>query len=241
MSRHLVARSRSGRAGARRHSARPDGRERRDPEGTRRALLGAATRLFAERGFDAVPIGAVAAEAGVNKALISYHFGGKRGLYRAILVSSFAELAADLKAAEAEGQGAARTLRALLACLSRVRERSPEFPVLFVREVLSHGVEPAALPHMAEILGVTQRVARRGMREGAFRRVDPIAMHFALFGSVVYFLATEPARARAMASGRLPRMPDFPQFVRYLEELTLRGLRPDSSPSPTRRRKGARA
>ena len=198
-------------------------------------------RLFAERGFDAVPIGAVAAEAGVNKALISYHFGGKRGLYRAILVSSFAELAADLKAAEAKGRGAARTLRALLLSFSRVRERRPEFPVLFVREVLSHGVEPAALPHIAEILGVTQRVARRGMREGVFRRVDPIAMHFALFGSLIYYLATEPARRRAMAGGRLPPMPDFAQFLRYLEELTLRGLRPDRPPTATRRRKGARA
>jgi TetR/AcrR family transcriptional regulator len=230
LSRQAVARRRSGRTGS-----------RRDPEATRRALVAAATRLFAERGFDAVPIGAVAAEAGVNKALISYHFGGKRGLYRAILVSSFAELAADLKAAEAKGRDAAHTLRALLVSFSRVRERRPEFPVLFVREVLSHGVEPAALPHMAEILGVTQRVALRGMREGVFRRVDPIALHFALFGSLVYYLATEPARKRAMAGGRLPRMPDFAQFLRYLEELTLRGLRPDRPASPTRRRKGARA
>jgi TetR/AcrR family transcriptional regulator len=230
LSRQAVARRRSGRAGA-----------RRDPEATRRALLAAAARLFAERGFDAVPIGAVAAEAGVNKALISYHFGGKRGLYRAILVSSFAELAADLKAAEAKGADARRTLRGLLVAFARVRELRPAFPVLFVREVLSHGVEPAALPYMAEILGVTQRVAVRGMREGVFRRVDPIAMHFALFGSLVYYLATEPARERAMAGGRLPRMPDFAQFLRYLEELTLRGLRPDRPPSLTRRRKGARA
>jgi TetR/AcrR family transcriptional regulator len=230
LSRPAVARRRSGRAGV-----------HRDPEATRRALLAAATRLFAERGFDAVPIGAVAAEAGVNKALISYHFGGKRGLYRAILVSSFAELAADLKATEAKGRDARRTLHGLLAAFGRVRARRPAFPVLFVREVLSHGVEPGALPHIAEILAVTQRVAVRGMREGVFRRVDPIAMHFALFGSLIYYLATEPARRRAIAGGRLPQMPDFDEFLRYLEELTLRGLRPDRPRSPTRRRKGARA
>lgn len=212
-----------------------------DTKATRAALTGAAAELFGEHGFDGVRVEQVARRAGVNKAMISYHFGGKRGLYRAILVSSFAELAADLKAAEAKGRDAARTLHALLLSFSRVRERRPEFPVLFVREVLSHGVEPAALPHIAEIIGVTQRVARRGVREGVFRRVDPIAMHFALFGSLIYYLATEPARKRAMVGGRLPPMPDFAKFLRYLEELTLRGLRPDRPPSPTRRRKGARA
>ena len=62
---------------------------------------------------------------------------------------------------------------------------------------------------------------------GVFRRVDPVAMHLALFGSLVFFLATEPAREHAVAAGRVPRCPTFPEFLRYLEELTLRGLRPD--------------
>ena len=29
------------------------------------------------------------------------------------------------------------------------------------------------------------------MRDGVFRRVDPVAMHLALVGSLVYFLATD--------------------------------------------------
>ena len=42
--------------------ARVDGRERerRDPEATRQALLRAGAGLFAERGFDGVPIEEVA-------------------------------------------------------------------------------------------------------------------------------------------------------------------------------------
>ncbi len=216
----------------------------RDPQATRRALIGAGTRLFSQHGFDGVPIGAVAARAGVNKALISYHFGGKRGLYRAILAASFAEMLEDLKAVEASGGDPRRALHGLLATFVRVRERRPEFPRLFLREVLAHGVEPAALPYLAEILGVTRRVAERGMREGVFRRVDPTALHFGLFGSVIYFLATEKARGRAAAAGRVPPMPAFPEFLRYLEELTLRGLRPDRAHSAARRRprrKGALA
>jgi len=214
--------------------------ERWDAAATRAALLATGAALFAEGGFDGVPTAAVAARAGVNKALISYHFGGKRGLYRAILASGFAEMADRLKAVEARGADARETLRGLLGAFAAVRERRPDFPVLFVREVLSRGIDPAVLPHLVEVLGVTRRVAERGMRDGVFRRVDPAAMHLALVGSLVFFLATEPARRRAMAAHVLPRMPDFPEFLRYVEELTLRGLAPEH-PSPARPRKGAHA
>ena len=214
--------------------------ERWAASATKAALLSAGAALFAERGFEGVATAAVAARAGVNKALISYHFGGKRGLYQAILASGFSSMAAGLQAVEARGEDAAVTLRGLLQAFARVREERPEFPVLFVREVLSRGIEPAVLPYLVEILGVTRRVAERGMREGVFRRVDPAAMHLALVGSLVFFLATEPARRRAMTAGGLPRMPEFPEFLRYVEELTLRGLAPDR-PSPVRPRKGAHA
>ena len=53
-------------------------------EGTRVALVAAATRVFAHYGYDGASSRALAAEAGVNQALISYHFGGKRGLYLAV-------------------------------------------------------------------------------------------------------------------------------------------------------------
>jgi AcrR family transcriptional regulator len=214
--------------------------ERWDAAATRAALLAAGAALFAESGFDGVPTAAVAARAGVNKALISYHFGGKRGLYQAILASGFAEMAKRLKAVEARSEDARQTLRGLLGAFAAVRERRPDFPILFVREVLSRGIDPAVLPHLVEILGVTRRVAERGMRDGVFRRIDPAAMHLALVGSLVFFLATEKARRRAMAGRVLPRMPDFPEFLRYIEELTLRGLAPDR-PSPVRPRKGAHA
>jgi len=55
---------------------------RRDAAATRDALLAAGTELFAERGYDGVPVWAIAKEAGVNKAMINYHFGGKRKLRR---------------------------------------------------------------------------------------------------------------------------------------------------------------
>jgi AcrR family transcriptional regulator len=58
---------------------------RRDKEATKRALLGAAVQVFAERGFDGATTRDVAARAGVNEGLIQRYFGGKAGLLQAIV------------------------------------------------------------------------------------------------------------------------------------------------------------
>jgi len=53
-------------------------------EASRDALLAAATLAFARDGFHAVGTRAIAQAAGVNQALIGYHFGDKQGMYLAV-------------------------------------------------------------------------------------------------------------------------------------------------------------
>src|SRR5262245_23780472 len=57
------------------------GRRPRDSAATRLALLNAARQLFAEHGYDATTVRAVAEKAGVNQALLFRYFGNKRGLF----------------------------------------------------------------------------------------------------------------------------------------------------------------
>lgn len=54
---------------------------------TRESLLHACAPIFAELGLEGATVKDIAAAAGVNAALISYHFGGKEGLYKALLQS----------------------------------------------------------------------------------------------------------------------------------------------------------
>jgi len=54
-------------------------------EETRSILIQTGARLFALNGYHGVSMRTLASEAGVNLATVSYHFGGKRGLYKAIL------------------------------------------------------------------------------------------------------------------------------------------------------------
>ena len=103
---------------------------------TRTSILGAAERLYAERGFGDVTLRDIVAEAGVNLAAVNYHFGSKDELIAELFVTrSLAtnrERLNELRAAEAAGGGRAAVdaiLRALVGptlrgCLGPGNERS---------------------------------------------------------------------------------------------------------------------
>jgi len=52
---------------------------------TAEAIMGVATRLFAERGYEGTSVRAICEGADTNVNAISYHFGGKLALYTAVL------------------------------------------------------------------------------------------------------------------------------------------------------------
>ena len=58
----------------------------------RSLLVAAATPLFARKGLHGVSVRELARAAGVNLAMVSYHFGGKEGLYAAVVEEQFASL-----------------------------------------------------------------------------------------------------------------------------------------------------
>jgi AcrR family transcriptional regulator len=58
---------------------------RRDPVSSRERLLRAAAAVFAERGFDRASVDDIAAEAGVSKGTLYWHFEGKDELFLALL------------------------------------------------------------------------------------------------------------------------------------------------------------
>ena len=103
---------------------------------TRTAILNAAERLYADRGFGDVTLRDIVAAADVNLAAVNYHFGSKDELIAELFVTrSLAtnrERLNELKAAEAAGGGRAEIdaiLRALVGptlrgCLGPERERS---------------------------------------------------------------------------------------------------------------------
>ena len=56
---------------------------------TRRRLMEAALKVFAEKGFSGAGIREIAEQAKANSAMVQYHFGGKEGLYKEALRFAF--------------------------------------------------------------------------------------------------------------------------------------------------------
>jgi AcrR family transcriptional regulator len=82
----------------------------RDAVLTRAALVRAARRRFAVQGFRATTVRDIAADAGVNVALINRYFGSKDGLFEACMRGTIQELGPAEGAAPVGVEGAIRNL-----------------------------------------------------------------------------------------------------------------------------------
>ena len=67
-------------------------------EATVGALVDAARELFAQDGFAATSLDAVAARANVTKGAVYHHFDGKRQLFEAVFAREVAKLTETLSA-----------------------------------------------------------------------------------------------------------------------------------------------
>jgi AcrR family transcriptional regulator len=177
-------------------AGRPQRGRRPGRSGTREAILAAARRSFARRGYDATTIRAVAADAGVDPALVGHYFGPKDALFAAALelprVPSEA-LSDALEAPDAElGARIASTFLAVWddatggALVALLRSAgSNERAAATIREFASSEVVP--------------RVAGRLRGPDARLRASLIASHLVGLAMVRHVLRVEPVASAPAA------------------------------------------
>lgn len=141
---------------------------------TKHRVILAATIAFADRGVAGTSLDALAAELGVTKQTILYHFGSKDGLLTQVLTEAAAELLAELDAAIARSRPGWDRVEATIRASFALAIRRPELLGL-LREVNRLGQPWSAL--VLEVLSplVEQAVAylESGMESGQFRSNDP--------------------------------------------------------------------
>jgi TetR/AcrR family transcriptional regulator len=200
----------------------------RDAEATKEALLRSATELFALHGFEGVSVETIARQAGVNKALISYHFGGKERLYNEILKTTLEEAKRHMDELRASDRPADEVLREFIARFHEMATvRRPYFPALLLRDVLAGGrrFDEEIRPRIFGFFTGVAEILDRGVKSGCFRPVHPLLAHLGIMGSLIFFYATEPRRKQIMAELQLPMVHPTPEdFLRHIQEAILFGI-----------------
>jgi AcrR family transcriptional regulator len=136
------------------------------PNGTAREkghkkLLHAAIEAFASQGFDAASTRAIADQAGVNMALISYHFGGKEGLYDAVLQEWAAALQETINREHSAIQPGGRHVYALIQLILRyMTVTAPGVTTLIARESVTAHATPTAQRTTATLQPIVELLDR---------------------------------------------------------------------------------
>ena len=120
-------------------------RERRAPRAdglaTRREILDAAGRLYAEKGYSRTTSKEICVRAGTNMAAVNYHFGSKARLYDEVLVEAHRQIMSleRLTAiADAAADPAAKLHAIVAAIVARAIQPSAPWGVrVVVRELMS--------------------------------------------------------------------------------------------------------
>jgi len=205
-------------------------KRQRDPRVTREALIGAATELFAQHGFEGASVARIARRAKVNRSLISYHFGGKRRLYLAILQEAFSQIGERIDALLESKEPPEERLNAFIGVFHEMAQKRPAFPQLMVREVIDGGrnLDQRIIPHLLKVFKLIREILVQGQREGRFRSTNPVLTHIALVSSLVFFFATGAFRRRMIAElGPEVEPVETHDYIRYWGEMICRGLTAD--------------
>lgn len=157
---------------------------------TREAILAAARRLFAERGYQDASLRAIAAEAGVDAALVVHFFGSKAGLLAAAVDWPFdPEVEMPKLLADGRRHVGEHLVRVFVATWDREGTRNPILTLLRAATV-----EPQAAEMLRDF--VQQRLYRPLLaRLGSDRpelRSDLVASQLVGLGIARYVLRVEP-------------------------------------------------
>ena len=160
------------------------------------AILNAAEVLFAQKGFDAVSMSAIAKLANTSKPNIYHHFRNKNELYLAVLKAAVKRSSALLDTLEhAPGTFREHLTGFAAGQLNNIltHERSTQ---LMLRETLSegsqYGQEITRLA-MGEVFSRLVAMVRQGQQENEFRKeIDPMLAAFMIVAANMFFFQASP-------------------------------------------------
>lgn len=172
----------------------------------RRAIVDAAMRIFAEKGFAGTSIREICGLAGVTKPVLYYHFRDKVHLYRELMINTFgASLKLHLEASNTKGTVRQRLIRIVANDFKTVREE-PERVQFLLRMIFAPEDERPYFDYVREmerqrqvIAGVLQEGINAGIARGDARELATALMGMNLMAILEHVITGRPTVSRRNA------------------------------------------
>ena len=186
-------------------------------------ILDAAESLFADNCFAGTRIDDIAAMAGVNKATLYYHIGGKEKIYEVVLyrhIKTFADVL------EKRLEGLDDPVEALLEVVRHHAEAAiaDNRASRTVAHELAGGsprMTPAIVAEYARVYAATVRVMSVGAASGRLKKVNPSLAHLLLAGPLFVSAINRPSRSllfdHALLQGQT--RPSLEELAAFLEQV----------------------
>jgi AcrR family transcriptional regulator len=208
------------------------------PDNTRARLLDAAGQVFAETGYQAATVRQICAHAGVNIALVNYHFGDKLELYTEVLRHSTGAAKNEIiqKCSDAPPEEALRVL--IGAMLERVC--GADRPGWHYRLMVHELAQPT--PAMAKVIDETMRPIYDRFRGliGALLRLPADHDETRLCTHSVIAQIVHYAHSRHVNSQLWPELKLTPariaQVARHIADFSLAYIHAAAPPRPGRKK-----
>jgi AcrR family transcriptional regulator len=143
-----------------------------NPEQTRTDIVGAALKLFEQKGYHGTAVGEIAALASITKGAFYHHFGSKEELLQLIHDEFSAYQLESINAALQHGDDPRVQLRHLVYCMVEGIEKYRPHVTVFFQE--RRHLSPQSLARIRRKRDQMERtlmeVFERGVAAGAFRR-----------------------------------------------------------------------
>jgi AcrR family transcriptional regulator len=202
-----------------------------DAGATRTALFNAGADLFSRRGFDGVTVDDIAQAAGVNRAMLYYHFSDKLALYREIVCTMLDEAGTRVTAIVSEPRSPTDKLTRFIAGFVALADQHPYFPPLMLREIAECALhfDEGILTRMRTVFVAFARVLAEGQQTGVFRDVNPVLAYMSVLGPMLLNAARERA-AEQPGRERLPMFVQVPHadLTAHMQRAALQMLEKDS-------------
>jgi TetR/AcrR family transcriptional regulator len=191
-------------------------------EGSRERILEGAAEEFAGAGFAGARIDRIARRTKLNVRMIYYHFGSKRGLYRAVLQSIYEEAVKIIDATDAAKDPTVAALGMYIDMLLS----HPRFADVLVRELLDGSKHLKALfkerPDLFKRVHLHAREILEGATQAGLLREQDAPLTVFTLTSCLCFLTAIRASYGLFLDGR---QPDTAAWKEHVFSLFFQGLR----------------